>query len=248
MRRLSFLILIFAGCSRAAPPATQSYEDVSFLSGKETVRAILYRPATSAPTPAVVLIHDDHGVTDWVKLQARRLAGAGYAVLAVDLYRGVVVNDLLDAHIMERGLPEDRVLGDLKAAVDYLAQRPDVRADRIGVIGFDIGGGYALDAATHDPRLRAVVTCYGRLTTDPELLAPLQAPVLGIFGGRDEGIGTETLRAFESAMHKAGLQVYPDCPHGFLNPSSSENDGKPHDEAVADAWRRIEAFLTAELR
>jgi carboxymethylenebutenolidase len=216
------------------------------------VRGLLYRPAGQGPFPALVVIHEDHGLTDWVKEQAKRLCDKGYVVLAVDLYRGQVVTDVLDAHIMDRGLPEDRVLADLKAAVDYLAGRKDVRASALGVIGWGMGGGYALDAAVRDPRLRAAVVCYGRLTTDPALLASLRASVLGIFAGKDEGISPETIDQFRAAMQKAGKRVadtriYPACGHGFMNPSSPYTSGAPPAEAIADAWNKLEAYLDAEL-
>jgi carboxymethylenebutenolidase len=151
-----------------------------------------------------------------------------------------------------RGLPEDRAQADLKAAVDYLTGRGDVRADAVGIIGWDVGGGFALDAARHDPRLKAVVVCYGRLTTDPALLEPLHASVLGIFAGKDEGIPPETREQFRAAMEKAGkrlagLHVYPDRRHGFMDPSSAARPDAADALATADAWKKIEAYLAAEL-
>jgi carboxymethylenebutenolidase len=153
----------------------------------------------------------------------------------------------MDAHILSRGLPDDQVQADLKAAVDYLSRRSDVRADALGVLGWDIGGGYALDAALQDPRLRAVVTCYGRPTTDPALLKPLNASVLGIFAGKDEGITAETVAQFRAAVQKAGkrvtIEVYPASGHGFMGPAG----GAASDPAAADAWTKIDAYFAAEL-
>jgi carboxymethylenebutenolidase len=199
----------------------------------------------------LVVVHGDFGLTDSVKETARRLAGEGYVTLAVDLYRGQAVTNLLDAHIMDRGLSEDRVTADLGAAVDYLTKRPDVRKDAIGIVGWDTGGGYALDTALADSRIRAVVTCCGRLTTDPASLAPLNAAVLGLFGERDEGISPQTIAQFRAAMAKAGkrraqIHVYPSCEHGFMDPSAPQSAGSS-DDARADAWRRMESFLAAEL-
>jgi carboxymethylenebutenolidase len=245
------LLLLLAGCAaRPDPPPAPTpatAETVSYLSGKETVHGFLCRPAGTGPFPAVVAIHDDYGLTDWVKERAGHLAERGFVALAVDLYRGQGAADLMDAHILSRGLPDEQVQADLKAAVDYLCQRPEVQADGIGVLGWDIGGGYALDAALQDPRLRAVVTCYGRPTTDPALLKPLNAPVLGIFAGKDEGIPAETVAQFKAAMQKAGkrvtIEVYPASGHGFLSPAG----GAAPDPAAADAWDRIDAYLAAEL-
>src|SRR5207244_2629902 len=145
----------------------------------------LCRPVGEGPFPAVIIVHGDYGLGEQEKQLVRRLAGQGYVALAVDLYRGTVVTELLDAHILDRGLPEAQAFGDLRAAVDYLIGRADVRREAVGVFGWDMGGGYALDAARRDSRLRAVVTCYGRLTTDPALLSGLNASVFGVFAGKD---------------------------------------------------------------
>src|SRR5215472_12065449 len=116
--------LLLVGCAPLVRP-----EEVLYPSGKDTVRGYLCRPVGEERLPAVVVVHSDFGLTDWVKEQARRLAGKGFVILAVDLYRGQGVKDLMDAHIMDRGVPEGRVQADLRAAVDYLSARPDVRAD-----------------------------------------------------------------------------------------------------------------------
>ena len=144
------------------------------------------------------------------------------------------------------------MLGDLKAAVAYLAGRSDVRADRLGILGWDSGGGYALDAARADGRLRAVVICYGRLVTDANLLVSLKASVLGIFAGKDVGIPSETIEQFRTAMRKAGkrvagLHVCEGCEHGFMDPADS-TEARPGDAAAtAKAWDKIESYLAEEL-
>jgi carboxymethylenebutenolidase len=243
-------------------------ETVTYRAGKDTLRGVLFRPRSrsegkgkGAAHPAVIIVHGDFGLTGWVKSQARRLAARGYVTLAVDLYRGdAPPADVMDAHILDRALPEDRVRADLKAAVDYLTGRPDVRAGAVGIIGWDSGGGNALDAAIADSRLRAAVVCYGRLVTDARVLAPLRASVLGIFAARDEGISAATIEQFRAAMRKAGkrlggLEVYADCGHGFMNPSDGTAGASPEGtkaaksaKAANDAWEKIDAFFAAELK
>jgi carboxymethylenebutenolidase len=245
------------GCGRdsdqiARPETRAGVQTVSYASGKDTVRGTLHRPAGKGPFPAVILVHGDFGLTDWVKAQGRRLADRGYVTLAVDLYRGQPAGDVMGAHILGRGLPEDQVESDLKAAATYLVGRPDVRGKALGIIGWGLGGGYALDAAVRDPRLRAVVVCYGRLTTDARLLASLRASVLGIFGGKDEGITPETIRQFRSTMRKAGkplrgIHIYPDCGHGFMEPAGPTGSRAASPQAAADAWTKIDSFLASEL-
>lgn len=222
-------------------PAT---ETVHYRSGKDQVRSMLSLPAGGGRRPAVVIVHGDEGLTQALKARARQLAGQGYVVLAVDLYRGESAHDLMDAHILGRGVPDDRALADLKAAVDYLMSRPDVRPDAVGILGEELGGGYALDAALADRRIRAAVICCGRLTTDPARLTALRAPVLGLFAGKDEGIPPSTIQAFAAAMRQAGkrvagLHVYPGARPGFLTA------GDP--ATTAAAWTRIEAFLRQAL-
>jgi carboxymethylenebutenolidase len=242
---LCFLLLTQSG-----PPITS--ETVSLHSGKDTVKSFLYRPEGKGPFPAILILHGDFGPTEWVKKQAQRLAGKGYLILAIDLYRGEMPKDVEEAHILERALPEERVSRDLKAAVDYLAASPLVRKDRIGVLGWDMGGGYALDGAIQDPRLRAAVVCYGRLRTDPKLLAKMKSSVLGIFAGADEGISADTIKQFQKAMAKANkrleLHVVPGVGNSFMDPGSPYLSRPAPPAVIADAWRRIDAYLDAELK
>jgi carboxymethylenebutenolidase len=252
MHSLFALALLVAGAPQDKSPAVKA-ETITYGAGKDTARAVRFRPAGKGPFPAVIVVHGDFGPTKWVKRQAERLAGQGYVALAVDLYRGELPRDVEEAHILERGLEEARVLANLRAAVDHLAALPEVRRDRIGILGWDMGGGHALEAAARDRRLCAVVTCFGRLITDPARLAGLQAPVLGIFAGKDEGITPDTLKRFGAAMAKAGkrvagLHVYPECESGFLDPANPYLSAPPPARDVADAWRKIDAFLAAELK
>ncbi len=252
MRCLAVLCLLLPAPALAQDKGPKvTAENVTYRAGKETVRAVVCRPAGQGPFPAVVVVHGDFGLTRWVKEQAQRLASKGYVALAIDLYRGAVAKDLEEAHILERGLDLGRVQTDLKAALDYLQTRPEVRKDRLGILGWDMGGGHALDGAMRDGRLKATVVCYGRLTTDAKLLAGLQGPVLGLFAGKDEGIPPETIQRFQTAMKKAGkrvaVHVYPDVGTCFLDPKSPYLSAPTPATVIADAWARIEKFLAAEL-
>lgn len=227
-------------------------ETIFLRSGKDSVKSFLYRPKANGPFPALLLVHGDFGPTEWFKKQAQRLAGKGYMTLAIDLYRGELPKDIEAAHILERGLPEERVLRDLKAGIDYLAANPLVHKERIGILGWDMGGGYALDAAIHHPRLRATVICYGRLRTDSKLLAKMKSSVLGIFAGADEGISADTIKQFQKAMAKADKRVvahvFPGLGNGFMDPASPYLSRPTPAAVIVDAWRRIDAYLNAELK
>src|SRR5436305_7330040 len=167
---------------------------VSYKSGDETVNGMLFTPAGKGPFPAIIVIHEWMGLNDWVKDQASRLADQGYIALGIDLYRGKVATTPDLAHELMRGLPEDRAKRDLKAAFDYLTVQPDVKKDRIGSIGWCMGGGFSLDVALLEPTLAATVINYGHLATDPADLKKINAAILGNFGGKDQGISPDDVK------------------------------------------------------
>ena len=146
---------------------------------------MLYTPAGKGPFPALVVIHEWWGLNDWVKEQASKLSDEGYETLAIDLYRGKVATTPEEAHEIMRGVPEDRASRDLRAALEFLESQPDVKKDRIGSIGWCMGGGYSLEVALAGPTLAADVINYGHLAADAASLKKISAPVLGIFGGQD---------------------------------------------------------------
>lgn len=246
--RLAIMSIALSVIALAAQPTAQPGETaIQLRAGKRMVRGVQFRPTGAGPFPAVVMLHGDFGLTAWVKQQARRLADKGYLVVTVDRYDGDLPKTIEDAHILDRGLEDDRVLADIKAAVDYLAGHKDVRKGAIGVLGWDSGGGYALDAAIAERRIKTAVVCYGRLTTDPQPLAALHGPVLAIFGGKDEGIPPATIAQFKKAMGKAGksaiVHVYPRCGGCFMDPTSPHFEGRADRAAIADAWAKIDQHL-----
>ena len=217
---------------------------VSYPSGKDTVSGYLVVPEGKGPFPAVMVIHEWWGLNQWVRESAERIAGQGYIVLAIDLYRGKVAETADDAHQLMRGVPEDRAARDLRAAFDYLKGRKDVAPANIGSVGWCMGGGYSLEAAVLLPQLSACVVCYGRLVTDSSAIAGINASVLGIFGGTDKGIPPESAMEFEATargMKKdVNVTVYPEAGHAFMNPN---NAGGYREADAGDAWTRILAFL-----
>ncbi len=225
MKRMAArFVFLFALCFMAISAFAAGPETVSFPSGAETVKGVLYTPAGAGKHPAIVVIHEWWGLNDWVKEQAADLAQHGYVALAVDLYRGQVANDPEMAHELMRGLPQDRGVRDLASAVSYLETRPDVASGKIGAIGWCMGGGYALQLAIHDPDLKAVSINYGALATDPADLGKIHASVVGNFGGQDHGIPAESIDAFAAQLKKQGVpvnvKIYPDAGHAFENPNN----------------------------
>jgi carboxymethylenebutenolidase len=240
---MTFLLVSLASSALAAN-GTQ----VSYKSGDDTVQGMLYTPSGKGPFPAIVVIHEWWGLNDWVKEQASKLADLGYVALAVDLYRGKVATTPDLAHELMRGVAEDRAGRDLRAAVAFLRVQPNVRKDRVGSIGWCMGGGYSLQTALLEPGLAAAVINYGHLATDPENLQKINASILGIFGGLDRGIPVDDVKKFEAALKGMGKKVeiviYPDAGHAFENPNNKA--GYRADDA-ADAWQRTLKFLSAWL-
>jgi len=241
---LLMAVALFASTSFAAES-----KSVSYKSGDETVRAVLYTPAGKGPFPGIIVIHEWWGLNDWVKDQAAKLAGEGYVALAIDLYRGKVATTPEMAHEIMRGVPEDRAKRDLHAAFGFLEARPNVKKNRIAAIGWCMGGGYSLDVALQEPTLAADVINYGRLATDPEALKKINAPILGLFGGLDEGITPDDVHKFEAALKQLGkkidVKIYDDAGHGFENPNNKS--GYRADD-TADAWKRTVSFLAENLK
>jgi carboxymethylenebutenolidase len=246
MKKLTLWLLVLM-FSTAGFAATQ--KNVSYKSGNETVNAVLYTPNGSGPFPALVVIHEYWGLNDWVKEQAQKLADQGYMPLAIDLYRGKVATTPDEAHELMRGVPEDRANRHLLAAYDYLASQPNVKKDRIGAIGWCMGGGYALDLAIAQPKLAVVVINYGHLATDDATLQKINAKVLGVFGGQDRGITPDSVHTFEQQMKKLGksveVKIYPDAGHAFQNPS---NKAGYRAEDSKDAWDLTLKFLNENLK
>ena len=224
-------------------------EMVRFKSGPETVGGYLALPISPGRHPALVVIQEWWGLNGWVKEQAREFAEQGYVALAPDLYRGQVATDPERARELMLSMPKDRALRDLEAAFDYLAARSDVNSNKIGAIGWCMGGGLSVQLAIHEPRLAACVVNYGVLPTDPALIHKIRAPVLGNFGAEDRGIPPAAVHAFEKAMKSEGkrfdAKIYEGAGHAFENPN---NKGGYRPEAARDARARTLAFFAENLK
>jgi carboxymethylenebutenolidase len=166
-------------------------------------------------------------------------------------YRGKVTSTPDMAHEIMRGVPEDRAKRDLHAAVEFLKSPPNVSKDRLGAIGWCMGGGYALDGALQEPDLAALVINYGHLATDPdpETLKKIKASTLGLFGAQDRGITPGDVKKFAAAMDQLGkkveVKIYADAGHAFENPN---NKDRYRAADAADAWNRTVDFLAMTLK
>lgn len=218
------------------------------LAGKEIdlagTRAYLSLPAGEGPFPGIVLIHEWWGLNPNIEHWADRLASAGYAALAVDLYGGKVVSTSDEAMQLMKAVEPPKAIATIKSAVDFLAHDPRIQAKTLAVIGWCFGGAYSLQAALAIPELDGAIIYYGQLETDPKELAKIKARILGIFGNQDKGIPPAEVDKFEAALKQAGVSAeihrY-DAVHGFANPSNPKYD----EMASADAWSHVLAFLAS---
>jgi carboxymethylenebutenolidase len=250
MRRTVILAagIYFAIASTAFAASIKS-QDVTFPSGSEMIAGYLAVPETAGQHPAILVLHPDGGLTDWVKEQARKLAGHGYVALAVDLYRGHVAFDPELEYNLATNTPPDRAFRDMEAAIHYLIARPDVNKDKVGSIGWSVGGKWSLILAVNDPFLAACVSNYGPMPTDPADIQKIHAPVLGIYGADDLIVAKDDVEAFDDAMssaHKSfDMKIYRGAGHDF---EDSTNKLGFREGITEDAWVRTLAFLDQHLK
>lgn len=205
-------------------------------------KAYLSLPAGQGPFPGIIVIHEWWGKNEHIEHWADRLATAGYAALAVDLYGGQVATTRDEAMKLVKAVEPAKAIGVIKAGVELLKTDPRIAATTLAVIGWCFGGAYSLQAALAIPELDGAIIYYGQLETDPKELSAIKARVLGIFGNQDTGIPPETVDKFEAALKEAGVQAeihrY-EAVHAFANPSNPKYD----EQAAADAWGHVLAFL-----
>jgi carboxymethylenebutenolidase len=227
-----------------APPAKGTMVDLA-----DGSKAYLALPEHAQPgLPAVVVIHEWWGLNSHVKYWADRLTLTGRAALAVDLYGGKTATDPKAAsEIMQAvSADPDKAVKTLLAARDFLKKDPRVLAKKVGSIGWCFGGGMSLRLAMNAPDLDACVMYYGFPISDPKQLATIKAPLLGIFGNKDQAITPPKVDEFDKALTDAGvvhtIHRY-DAEHAFANPSNKVYDAK----SAADAWAKVQKFLDEKL-
>ncbi|MGW0853708.1 dienelactone hydrolase family protein [Streptomyces sp. NPDC002690] len=242
-------------------PAVETI-DLSGLSapvgGSQRLTGHLVRPTGSGPWPAVVVAHEVLGVDDVMLRQAERLAGAGYLTLLPDLFTAGGARRCLVPTIRAALSGTGRAHQDLEAARSFLLGRSDCTG-AVGIIGFCMGGAFALLAAGRGG-YDAASANYGNLPRDLDVLADA-CPVVASYGGKDrtlKGAADRLGAALERHRVPHDVKEYPQAGHAFLNdapagprplrPLFRVLDIGPDPDASADAWRRIETFFATHLR
>ena len=199
-------------------------------------------PDGDGPHPGVVVIHEASGLNENIRDITRRLAGEGYAALAVDLFNGrnraICMARYMAGMLM--GSVNRYGIDDLRAALTLLAKHPEVDALRLGAIGFCMGGGFAIAWACTDSRLKAIAPFYGANPRPLEVVKRL-CPVVGSYPERD--FTASAGRSLDRALARHGIEhdikIYPETRHFFFN----EQNGAYDRDAAADAWQRLLRFF-----
>jgi carboxymethylenebutenolidase len=229
--------------------------DVGIPAGDITLPAYRAMPASGGPFPIVLVVQEIFGVHAYIKDVCRRLAKVGYLAIAPEMFvrQGDVsqLKNIDEIRPIVAKVPDSQALRDLDAAVAYAgAEGGDV--ERLGITGFCWGGRITWLYAAHNPKLKAGVAWYGRLTGDTsdatprhpvDVAAALKAPVLGLYGGADQGIPLDTVDAMRAGCGEAGktceIVVFEGAPHAF------HADYRPsyRPEPAKDGWLRLLAWL-----
>lgn len=242
-----------AGETPSATPATAARPTLEVaaqtvkygsVNGRDVNGYLSYPVEAHGALPGVLVFHEWWGLNDNIKAMADKLAGQGYVVLAVDMYGGEVATDAAAAQAaMQRALGDRAAIGqNIRAALQFLEEQ--TQATGIATLGWCFGGSMSLEAALLAPtKVTATVIYYGHVTTDADVLRTLEMPILGLFGGADDGIPVEHVKQFEGALHNLGkdaeIIVYDGAGHAFANPSGQNYQAGP----AEDAWQRTLLFL-----
>jgi len=198
--------------------------------------------------PGVIVIQEWWGLVAHIKEVADRFAAEGFVALAPDLYHGRETKSPDEAGKLMMALNIAQAEKDLRGAVEYLAGHEAVEGERVGTVGFCMGGVLSLYAASKNDGVGACVVFYGiHPKVEPDL-ENLRAPVLGLYAERDQFVPPDAARALEARLKELGkraeFHIYPGTDHAFFNDTRPEVYDA---EAAADAWRRTVEFFRASL-
>jgi carboxymethylenebutenolidase len=229
-------------------------ENVSFeCAGETTADGHLSIPA-SGRGPGVLVLQEWWGLVPQLTGVCERLAGEGFVALAPDLYHGEVAQhtEMDKAAELMTKLPMDRAARDMGGAIDHLLEHPAVEGDKIGVVGFCMGGMLTLViAAAAGNKIGAAAPFYGAPLGDNEPdWSNLAAPVRGHFAANDDFFPPDAVAALEKKLQGMGkdvqFRIHPGTGHAFAN---EENPIGTHDAAAAAAaWAETVAFFHEKLR
>ncbi len=229
------------------------HEWVAVKQGDRTVHCFLAFPEVKDKATAVIVIHENKGLTDWVRGVADQLAEAGYIAIAPDLLSGMApgggkTSDYKSADDATKGiyaLPPDQVTADLKAVAAHVTKLSAANG-KLAVAGFCWGGGQTFRFANHHDKLGAACVFYGSGPDKPEAVEKIQAPVHGFYAEKDARINAGIPKSAE-LMKAAGKTFapvnYSGAGHGFMRAGEDPEGSAENKKARDDAWKRLKEVL-----
>lgn len=231
--------------------------EISIPTADGTIPGYRAMPDRGGPFPTLLVVQEIFGVHEHIKDICRRLAKLGYLAIAPELYyrqgdpgKYTSIPDLVKALVSK--VPDAQVMSDLDACVAWVKASGFGNTGKLGITGFCYGGRIVWLYTAHNPQIKAGVAWYGRIVSAVTPNTPrhpidvadqLHAPVLGLYGGADQGIPNDTVEKMQAALKKAGskseIVVYPDTPHAFnadYRPSYREGPAK-------DGWKRMQDWF-----
>lgn len=216
----------------------------------ENAYAYVAEPDDAAKHPGVVVIQEWWGIEPHVREIAHRLAGEGFVVAVPDLYHGKIVTEPDEAQKMVMMLTGnvDRAAQEVIGALETLRAMPNVEPKKPGLIGFCVGGFLTFKVAERYSELAVAVPFYaGGYDPKPEDVAKVNAPILAVYGSKDQSIPQAQVEKIERIYKNAGkditVKIY-NAGHAFLNP----DHGDGNEEAAAEAWPLAVNFLRQHLK
>jgi carboxymethylenebutenolidase len=259
MRKLAVLLLLTAACATQPPPTnrletTPRHDEwVTIDSAGRTLHAYVVYPQLSRTAGAVMVIHENRGLTDWVRTVADRLAERGYIAIAPDLLSGAAPNggrtsDFATSDAAREAiskLPREQVLADLTSTAKYVRTLPSANG-KLAVMGFCWGGGRTWDAANTVDGVTVAMPFYGTGPASDESAAGIEAPVYAFYGGDDARVNA-TIDPTKAVMDKLGKKyepvIYPGAGHAFMRLAEEPDPSQPNRTAHDQAWARLWALL-----
>jgi carboxymethylenebutenolidase len=221
---------------------------VEFSSNGGTTSGYLAIPG-DGKGPGVIVIQEWWGLVPHIKDVCDRFAAEGFVALAPDLYHGKSTTSPDEAGKLMMALQIDETEKDLSGAITFLLKQKETTANKVGTVGFCMGGALSLYTATKNSQVGACVVFYGGHPNVKPDLPNLQAPVLGLYAERDGFVTPDLVHELEHRLTELGktteMHIYPDADHGFFN------DTRPavYNEAKAkDAWQRVLGFFRQHLK
>ena len=250
---LSFAVSAQDFALKQLEKSPRHHEWVQLEVNGKTLHAFVAYPEKSTSTQALIVIHENRGMTDWVRSFTDQLAAAGYLAIAPDLLSDFSnsIEKTSDFENSDKAreaiyqLDPQQVTKRLDAVYKYVKHLPASNG-KVSVIGFCWGGSNAFRYATNNPELEAAFVFYGTAPDDPEAFKKIKAPVYGFYGGKDQRVNA-TIEKTKEYMQQAGktfkYEIYPGAGHAFMRSGDDPEGAAENKKARDESWKRLLAIL-----